>query len=65
MGSGPNASSTSSKLAGVVAFPLIFGGALLHQSTPEVFPGSVLVELSAARPVRLCALETDYEDPLV
>ena len=65
MGGVPNSSSTASRLAGVVAFPLNFGGALLHESTPEVFRGSVLVELSATRPVRLGALETDYEDRLV
>lgn len=51
-------------LAGVVAFPLMLGGAWLHSLAPEVFLRPVLVELGATCPVRgLYLLETDYEDP--
>ncbi len=51
-------------LAGVVAFPLMLGGAWLHALAPEVFLKPVLVELGAACPVRgLYLLDSDYESP--
>ena len=51
-------------LAGVVAFPLMLGGAWLHSLAPEVFLKPVLVELGATCPVRgLYLLDSDYEDP--
>ena len=51
-------------LAGVVAFPLMLGGAWLHALAPEVFLKPVLVELGASCPVRgLYLLDTDYESP--
>lgn len=54
----------SGALAGVVAFPLMLGGAWQHALAPEVFLRPVLVELGASCPVRgLYLLETDYESP--
>lgn len=54
----------SGGLAGVVAFPLMLGGAWKHALAPDVFLTPVLVELGAACPVRgLYLLETDYENP--
>jgi len=51
-------------LAGVVAFPLMLGGAWLHSLAPEVFLRPVLVELGATCPVRgLYLLDSDYHDP--
>jgi FMN reductase len=51
-------------LAGVVAFPLMLGGAWLHALAPEVFLRPVLVELGATCPARsLYLLDTDYLDP--
>jgi FMN reductase len=51
-------------LNGVVAFPLMLGGAWVHALAPEVFLKPVLVELGAFCPVRgLYLLETDYESP--
>jgi len=51
-------------LAGVVAFPLMLGGAWQHALAPEVFLKPVLVELGATCPVRgLYLLESDYESP--
>jgi FMN reductase len=51
-------------LAGVVAFPVMLGGAWLHALAPEVFLKPVLVELGATCPVRgLYLLDTDYHDP--
>jgi FMN reductase len=51
-------------LAGVVAFPLMLGGAWQHALAPEVFLKPVLVELGASCPVRgLYLLDTDYESP--
>ena len=51
-------------LAGVVAFPLMLGGAWSHALAPEVFLKPVLVELGASCPVSsLYLLDTDYESP--
>jgi FMN reductase len=51
-------------LAGVVAFPVMLGGAWLHALAPEVFLKPVLVELGATCPVRgLYLLDSDYHDP--
>jgi FMN reductase len=51
-------------LNGVIAFPLMLGGAWLHALAPEVFLKPVLVELGASCPVRgLYLLDTDYESP--
>jgi len=51
-------------LAGVVAFPLMLGGAWSHALAPEVFLKPVLVELGASCPVSgLYLLDTDYETP--
>jgi FMN reductase len=51
-------------LAGVVAFPLMLGGAWQHALAPEVFLKPVLVELGASCPVRgLYLLDTDYASP--
>jgi FMN reductase len=51
-------------LDGVVAFPLMLGGAWTHALAPDVFLKPVLVELGAFCPVRgLYLLETDYEAP--
>jgi FMN reductase len=51
-------------LSGVVAFPLMLGGAWSHALAPEVFLKPVLVELGASCPVSgLYLLETDYESP--
>ena len=51
-------------LVGVVAFPLMLGGAWLHALAPEVFLRPVLVELGATCPAKgLYLLETDYIDP--
>jgi FMN reductase len=51
-------------LAGIVAFPLMLGGAWLHSLAPEVFLRPVLVELGATCPARsLYLLDTDYIDP--
>jgi len=51
-------------LAGVIAFPLMLGGAWLHSLAPEVFLRPVLVELGASCPVKaLYLLESDYESP--
>jgi FMN reductase len=51
-------------LDGVVAFPLMLGGAWAHALAPEVFLKPVLVELGASCPVRgLYLLDTDYESP--
>lgn len=54
----------SGGLAGVIAFPVMLGGAWQHALAPEVFLKPVLVELGAICPVRgLYLLETDYESP--
>lgn len=51
-------------LAGVLAFPVMLGGAWLHSLAPEVFLRPVLVELGATCPVRsLYLLDSDYHDP--
>lgn len=51
-------------LTGVVAFPLMLGGAWQHALAPEVFLKPVLVELGATCPVRgLYLLDSDYESP--
>ncbi len=51
-------------LAGVVAFPLMLGGAWSHALAPEVFLKPVLVELGASCPASgLYLLDTDYESP--
>ncbi len=51
-------------LAGVLAFPLMLGGAWVHALAPEVFLKPVLVELGASCPVSgLFLLDTDYESP--
>jgi FMN reductase len=51
-------------LNGVVAFPLMLGGAWTHALAPDVFLKPVLVELGAFCPLRgLYLLETDYEAP--
>jgi FMN reductase len=51
-------------LSGVVAFPLMLGGAWSHALAPEVFLKPVLVELGASCPVTsLYLLDTDYESP--
>jgi len=51
-------------LDGVVAFPLMLGGAWIHALAPDVFLKPVLVELGAFCPVRgLYLLDTDYESP--
>jgi FMN reductase len=51
-------------LDGVVAFPLMLGGAWTHALAPDVFLKPVLVELGAFCPMRgLYLLETDYEAP--
>ncbi len=54
----------SGGLAGIVAFPLMLGGAWQHSLAPEVFLRPVLVELGASCPARsLYLLESDYESP--
>lgn len=51
-------------LDGVIAFPLMLGGAWMHALAPEVFLKPVLVELGASCPVRgLYLLDSDYESP--
>src|ERR1700722_17656615 len=51
-------------LAGVVAFPLMLGGAWQHALAPEIFLKPVLVELGAPCPLRgLNLLDSDYESP--
>ena len=51
-------------LSGVVAFPLMLGGAWGHSLAPEVFLKPVLVELGATCPVNgLYLLDSDYEGP--
>jgi FMN reductase len=51
-------------LNGVVAFPVMLGGAWTHALAPDVFLKPVLVELGAFCPMRgLYLLETDYESP--
>jgi len=51
-------------LDGVIAFPLMLGGAWSHALAPEVFLKPVLVELGASCPVRgLYLLDSDYESP--
>ena len=51
-------------LDGVVAFPMMLGGAWMHALAPEVFLKPVLVELGASCPVRgLYLLDSDYESP--
>ena len=51
-------------LDGVVAFPLMLGGAWSHALAPEVFLKPVLVELGASCPVSgLYLLDSDYEAP--
>jgi FMN reductase len=51
-------------LDGVIAFPLMLGGAWSHALAPEVFLKPVLVELGASCPVAgLYLLDTDYESP--
>lgn len=51
-------------LAGVVAFPVMLGGAWPHALAPEVFLRPVLVELGATCPVRgLYLLDSDYDRP--
>ena len=51
-------------LNGVVAFPMMLGGAWIHALAPDVFLKPVLVELGAFCPMRgLYLLETDYESP--
>ena len=51
-------------LRGVVAFPLMLGGAWSHALAPEVFLKPVLAELGASCPVSgLYLLDTDYESP--
>jgi FMN reductase len=51
-------------LTGVVAFPLMLGGAWGHSLAPEVFLKPVLVELGATCPVNgLYLLDSDYENP--
>jgi FMN reductase len=54
----------SGGLQGVVAFPVMLGGAWLHALAPEVFLKPVLIELGATCPVRgLYLLDSDYEAP--
>jgi FMN reductase len=54
----------SAGLQGVVAFPVMLGGAWLHSLAPEVFLKPVLVELGATCPVPgLYLLDSDYEAP--
>jgi FMN reductase len=54
----------SQALTGVVAFPLMLGGAWQHALAPEVFLRPVLVELGATCPVPgLFLLDSDYLDP--
>ena len=54
----------SGGLSGVVAFPVMLGGAWNHSLAPEVFLKPVLVELGATCPVRgLYLLDSDYENP--
>jgi FMN reductase len=54
----------SGGLSGLVAFPLMLGGAWQHALAPEVFLKPVLVELGATCPVRgLYLLDSDYESP--
>jgi FMN reductase len=51
-------------LAGVVAFPLMLGGAWSHALAPEVFLKPVLAELGASCPMPgLYLLDSDYESP--
>ena len=51
-------------MTGVVAFPLMLGGAWKHALAPEVFLKPVLVELGASCPVSgLYLLDTDYVSP--
>src|SRR5215212_9117251 len=51
-------------LAGVIAFPLMLGGAWNHALAPEAFLKPVLAELGASCPVSgLYLLDTDYESP--
>jgi FMN reductase len=54
----------SGGLRGVVAFPVMLGGAWGHALAPEVFLKPVLVELGATCPVRgLYMLDSDYQAP--
>jgi len=54
----------SGALSGVVAFPMMLGGAWHHALAPEVFLRPVLVEMGATCPVRgLYLLDSDYQDP--
>jgi FMN reductase len=51
-------------LAGVVAFPVMLGGAWKHALAPDVFLKPVLAELGASCPMPgLYLLDTDYESP--
>jgi FMN reductase len=51
-------------LRGVMAFPVMLGGAWQHALAPEVFLKPVLVELGATCPVPgLYLLDSDYEAP--
>lgn len=51
-------------LSGIVAFPMMLGGAWGHSLAPEVFLKPVLVELGATCPVGgLYLLDSDYEAP--
>jgi len=51
-------------LNGVIAFPLMLGGAWSHALAPEVFLKPVLAELGASCPVSgLYLLDSDYESP--
>ena len=51
-------------LDGVLAFPLMLGGAWSHALAPEVFLKPVLAELGASCPMPgLYLLDTDYEAP--
>jgi FMN reductase len=54
----------SGGLSGLVAFPMMLGGAWQHALAPEVFLKPVLVELGATCPVRgLYLLDSDYQSP--
>ena len=51
-------------LRGVIAFPVMLGGAWMHALAPEVFLKPVLAELGASCPVPgLYLLDSDYESP--
>src|SRR5438105_1187514 len=51
-------------LAGVIAFPLMLGGAWNHSLAPDAFLKPVLAELGASCPMPgLYLLDTDYESP--